>query len=297
MRIRLGLSLIAALVALSSLTTATPAVTPAVFVGRLGWSVDDDRFGGLSGLSVLEAGNRFVALADRGMFVSGRILRDGGKISGVEGVTLTPLKNTEGNSLKRRQSDAEGLAIRDDGRIYVSFEGQHRVWTYSTENSKAAWLPRHADFSAMINNSSLEALALGPDGALYTLPERSGHADRPFPVYRYHGGIWSQPFSIPREGRFLPVGADFGPDGKLYLLERDFRGFLGFRTRIRRFDMTPTGVSDGQVLLTTAVGRHDNLEGLSVWRDEGGAIRLTMVSDDNFNRFQRTEFVEYRLVE
>ena len=43
--------------------------------------------------------------------------------------------------------------------------------------------------------------------------------------------------------------------------------------------------------------RHDNLEGLAVWRDDSGAIRLTMISDDNFNLLQRTELVEYAVPE
>lgn len=38
---------------------------------------------------------------------------------------------------------------------------------------------------------------------------------------------------------------------------------------------------------------HDNLEGISVWQDPDGRIRLTMISDDNFMVFQRTEIVEY----
>lgn len=46
--------------------------------------------------------------------------------------------------------------------------------------------------------------------------------------------------------------------------------------------------------MQSELGRHDNLEGLSVWRDAQG-LRLTMVSDDNFMFFQRTEFVEYRV--
>ena len=44
-------------------------------------------------------------------------------------------------------------------------------------------------------------------------------------------------------------------------------------------------------------GRHQNLEGLSVWRDEGGILRLTMISDDGFKSFWSTRFVEYRLLE
>jgi hypothetical protein len=47
------------------------------------------------------------------------------------------------------------------------------------------------------------------------------------------------------------------------------------------------------MIFTSAVGQHDNLEGLSVWRDAKGTIRLTMIADDNFYFFQTTEIVEY----
>jgi len=295
MRPSLGLPLILALLALSTLTSATATPDRAKLAGRLSWSMRGEAFGGLSGLALTGDGTGFTALSDRGRLVTGRILREDGEISGVADLRMTPLKNTEGGPLKKFHSDAEGLAIRSDGRLYISFEGYHRVWTYRDGASEAAWLPRHPDFKAMQSNASLEALAIAPDGTLYTLPERSGRKEWPFPVYRYSGGTWTQPFSLPRRGDFLPVGADFGPDGKLYLLERDFRGLFGFRSRVRRFEVTPGGLAGEQTVLTSAAGQHDNLEGLSVWRDAEGGIRLTMVSDDNFNRLQRTEFVEYRL--
>ncbi len=41
--------------------------------------------------------------------------------------------------------------------------------------------------------------------------------------------------------------------------------------------------TDDETLFDSTTGTYDNLEGLSVWRDAGGAIRLTMISDDNFN--------------
>jgi hypothetical protein len=49
--------------------------------------------------------------------------------------------------------------------------------------------------------------------------------------------------------------------------------------------------------LETVPRTHDNLEGIAVWRDAEGFIRLTMISDDNGRApFQRTEFVEYRVL-
>ena len=47
----------------------------------------------------------------------------------------------------------------------------------------------------------------------------------------------------PAPRRHLPVvDADFGPDGKLYLLERDFSWLGGFATRVRRFALGPDGL-------------------------------------------------------
>ena len=160
----------------------------------------------------------------------------------------------------------------------------------------ASILPRAEAFKRLQTNSSVEALAIDARGRLYTLPERSGELTRPFPVWRYDKGRWSQPFEIPRRGGFLAVGADIGPDGRFYLLEREFTG-VGFRSRVRRFDMSEDALSAETTLFESHLLRHDNLEGLAVWRDEGGAIRLTMISDDNFNFFQRTQLVEYTVPE
>ena len=118
----------------------------------------------------------------------------------------------------------------------------------------------------------------------------------PFPVWRWRDGVWDQPFSVPRSGDWLAVGADIGPDGRLYLLERDFKGLLGFRSRVRRFDISDSGLSHETVLLESRPLQYDNLEGISVWRDAQD-IRLTLISDDNFGMLQRTELVEYRVTE
>ena len=105
---------------------------------------------------------------------------------------------------------------------------------------------------------------------------------------------WSVPFTIPRIGSFLPVGADFGPDGRFYVLERAIWVF-GFRSRVRSWQIEHGRPTRAKTVLLTYSGKHDNLEGLSVWRDDQGDIRLTMISDDNFKFFQRTELVEYVL--
>jgi len=248
-------------------------------------------FGGFSGLEISDDGEMFYALGDRTALIRGRFIRENGRLAGVTVLESDRLRDADGRLLTGALADSEGLALGEDGRLFVSFEGRARLWAYDRLDAPAERLPRQVEFRNMQRNSSLESLAIGPDGALYTLPERSGRANRPFPVYRYLNGSWSIPFRIPRRGPFLMVGADIGPDGRLYLLERDHTG-IGFRSRVRRFDLSG---QNEETLLETRTLRHSNLEGIAVWRGSDGQMRLTMISDNNFLSWQVTEIVEYRL--
>ncbi|WP_425092904.1 esterase-like activity of phytase family protein [Tropicimonas sp. S265A] len=269
----------------------------AEFVGAYTWSDDDPAFGGISALEVLQNGAALVALGDRGFLVTASIARGepDAAITSVTNTRVAPLRDRAGAELPELERDSEGLALTDDGRLFVSFEGVHGVAEFDlTGRMVSAGLDRHPHFARMQRNSSLEALAVDALGRLHTAPERSGRLLRPFPVYRRAGGGWDQPYAIPRSEDYLLVSLDFGPEGRLYVLERALRGIL-FSTRVRSFAVDGDVLSDARVLLQTTTGTHENLEGLSVWRDEGGFIRLSMVSDDNYNLFLRTQIVEYRL--
>ncbi|MBY6003320.1 esterase-like activity of phytase family protein [Salipiger bermudensis] len=265
------------------------------FTASFTWTLDDPAFGGLSGLELSEDGTRFTAISDRAHIVSGTLERKDGRIVAVRSGPIEELMDEHGQPQRITRGDSEGLALGPDGRAFVSYEGIARVWAYDTP-SRAMLLSRPDFFRGLQANSSLEALAIDAQGRLYTLPERSGELTRPFPVWRYDNGRWTEPYHIPRRGGFLAVGADIGPDGRFYLLEREFTG-IGFRSRVRRFDMTEDALTEETTLFESHLLRHDNLEGIAVWRDAAGAIRLTMISDDNFNFFQRTELVEYTVPE
>ncbi|MBL4807550.1 MAG: esterase-like activity of phytase family protein, partial [Rhodobacteraceae bacterium] len=113
-------------------------------------------------------------------------------------------------------------------------------------------------------------------------------------VYRFRNNVWDRLLEVPRRPPFLVVGADVF-DGKLYVLERHLGGLSGFSTRIRRFSLEDT-LTNEEVLLLTRAGDYDNLEGISVWRDDAGVIRTTLISDDNFNFFQQTQIAEFVLI-
>jgi hypothetical protein len=296
MRRRSGLALIASgMAALAFAGRATPGL-PVGMIGATPWQMDDPRFGGFSAIHVTADGLRFTALSDRGAFTIGAFRRDsGGSILSVRAEPLRLLRGLGVSPLRGNRRDAEGIAITRGGTVYVSFEGVEaaRVLRYARIDGPAENLPTPDRFASFGLNVALEALAVAPDGTLYTLPERPA-PDGVFPVWRFMGGIWDQPFGIPATDSWRAVAAEVGPDGRFYLLERGFHGLAGFATRLRRFDLSDKGVTASRTLVETEAGLHDNLEGLSVWRGPQGLV-ATMISDNNFRFFQRTEIVEYLL--
>lgn len=287
----------ALIVSLFASSCTAVADQPAEFAGSYVWEKSNEAYFGFSGLEVSDDGVDFTVLGDSAQVIRGTIERDvEGAIRSVAVSSISSLRSTDGSSIRgTRFEDAEGLALLPDGSFAASFEGAHRVNLYPTIDGPAKPLPRPRSFAAFEKNAGLESLAADENGTLYALPERSGGLTRDFPVFRYLDGKWDVPFGVPRMGSYLPVGADFGPDGLLYLLERQFLGVFGFSTRVRRFSIEGDAISKGEVILQTPPRLHDNLEGLAVWRDPSGDIRLLMVSDDNNLPVQRTELVEYRL--
>lgn len=266
------------------------------YISTYVWRDNDPRFGGFSGIEITEDGNKFYVVSDRANLLWGSIERDAsGRIRHMNIAGRTHLKDSDGKELEEGYlGDSEGIAVDDDGQIWISFEGLNRVVLHSDVDAPGQPLPRPPMLKELKINRGLESLAVHPDGSIFTMPEVGMKPDGLLPVLRFRDGQWQQPFDIIYDRNWQVVGADFGPDGWFYLLERGFHGVLGFSSRVRRFQFSDDGVTAEETLLETSPLQYDNLEGISVWEDAQG-IRLTMISDDNFLFVQRTELVEYRL--
>lgn len=265
--------------------------------GQYEWANEDENFGGFSGLWVSPDGADLLALSDRGHFVRAQISRNDGKITGIQASPVTLLPLVDDRPPADFLVDAEGLAVAPDGSIYVSYEGHHRVWKFNPQMENPQWTHKWDYFWRFQNNSGLEALAVDKDGVVYAIPERSGKWERPFPVQRYKDGTWDETLSITRSKRFLVVGADFGPDGKLYVLERDFDVLSAFKSRVRRFTLSDDGFDSGETLLETRYSALGNAEGISLWVDDRRRTIVTIIADDNFNPVQKTWVSEFILTE
>lgn len=260
---------------------------------RFVWRAQVAGFGGLSALHLERDGAQFLALGDRGVLWQGRLVRDpAGQITGVTNLGQHLLRGTDGQPLPRAMADAEGIARAPDGVIYVSFEGgaQARLAAYDAPGAAARALPVPPALTGLPVNQSLEALACDARGTLFIVPETAQSGA--FGVQAFDGRAWQGVGRIPARDGFVPVGADFGPDGLFYLLERRFQRPF-FASRVSR--IAPPAWDRPQTVFQSPLGMLDNHEGLCVRRAGTGGLRLTLISDDNFNRFQRTEFVEVHL--
>lgn len=264
-------------------------------VSNVIWTQPDPWFGGFSGIEVSNNGHQITLISDRATLVVTDMIRENGKLRAMQLRNQVSLADADGTALGEDQSDPEGLAIDVNGRAFVSFEHDHRVARLNLETGRVSESTRSPDFKNFILNSGLEALAVHPDGTLYTLPESSGGKNTPFPVFAFVQNEWQVVQHVKRQGPFMPVGADFDDDGLFYLLERAVTP-LGFRSRIRRFDFASKERRE-ETLITTNPGRYDNLEGISVWKDKAGQTFLTLISDDNFLSIQQTQIVEFLLTQ
>ena len=263
-------------------------------IGSFVWAGQGAEFGGFSALHLSPDGRQIIALSDHGAWITGQITRDAGVITAISAGPMVRLHDPSGTALPIRDRDSEGLTADGAGGYFVSFEGKTRIMRYDAAGMALETLPRAPEFATLARNNGLESLTRAPDGTLYTVPEQPGAADQPLAVYLFRGGVWQSGGTIARRGTFLPVDAAFGPDGRFYLLERQFLGLGGFASRLRRFQPGPDGLTDEVTLFQTDPGDHDNLEGLAIWRDATG-LRATMISDNNFTILFRTELVEMRL--
>lgn len=270
----------------TSMAFEAPAGGPLAFRGAVAVSPPDGDFGGLSG-AIFETPDTILAISDRARWARIRLEIEDGRLTGVAEIETTPLLDAAGAPAKGAAWDAEGLTRGADGRLRVSFERDHRIGAWAAPDAPAAEELRHPAWELFSNNSGLEALATAPDGRLWAIRERSGDLARPFPVFIGDARGWEEK-RLPRRGPYLPTGADFDADGRLYVAERAFSFIGGFRFRLRRltWGAEPDPVTEETLLELPAQSNIDNIEAVAL-RTEGAQTWLLILSDDNFLPVQR----------
>ena len=265
-------------------------------------------FGGLSALRVDETGERFVAISDKGAWLTGRIDYRDTEMTGLSDVETAPMLGPEGRPITARGwYDTEALA-RDGGAFYVGLERVNQIlrFDFARDGLRSLGQPiaLPPGLRKLPNNKGLEALVVMPAasplrGALLAISERGLDAQGNI-VGALIGGAKPGGLSVRRTEDYDVSDAALLPSGDLLLLERKFSWLGGIGVRIRRIasvTLLPGAVLDGRTIFEADLGNEiDNLEGLDVHVTAAGDTVLTMISDDNFSLLQRTLLLQFTLL-
>jgi hypothetical protein len=244
-----------------------------------------------------------VSVSDEGRWLSARLLEDAsGALTGLAEAELGVLLDPEGRPLASKvAADSESLALLPDGSFVVGFEHQHRLWRYSGATGRpegpATVLPPPPGLERAPENGGIEAMVALGSGRLLALTEFWVQGDR---INGWYDGPDWKPVGYRFAGAFRPSDAAVLPSGDVLVLERAYnpqRGVVGVNFRqveARRLKKgaTVTGLLVGQLAPPLVL---DNFEGLDCRKEPGGATVLYVISDDNFNRQQRTLLLKFEL--
>lgn len=265
-------------------------------------------FGGISGICVYPEKKTLLAVSDRGYFI--RMSADfdlTGKITNMDLAGITPLTPYDSaDAVDPRLFDSEALACIDN-KVYVGFEQISRIWTYNLDDLSARPVPVMLPdpVGSLSGNTSIESIAMPPDyrdrPGLIVVPEYSGK-DNPHRLWWIPVGpdqsIKRKFTQLATDKDYMATDAVFGPDGKLYVLERKVQLPQGFSIRLRVYEWPASSmdISDQHIIAGTTLVEFtsnqgiDNMEALSVLQSptDKNELNIIMMSDDNYLWLQDT---------
>jgi hypothetical protein len=227
----------------------------------------DPRFGGVSSLAI--DGEELVALTDAAALIRFR--------PGCNDARIGELPDGPGPGGFKRNRDSEALVRDSLGRgWWVTFENRHGLWLFD-RGFRGALQRIDLGGRGWAANRGIEGLAT--DGDALLLFHEDG--DR---LLRVTG---TQVRSFPIAGARGPISdaAAIGP-GRYLAVERRVTPF-GFRNALVSLEKADDGYRFGR-RVALPVGPLDNVEAIAVERRAGGALRLWLMTDDNFQRPFRT---------
>lgn len=282
-----------------------------IWLGGLELTSDDKNFGGLSDITFLGDNRHFAIVSDRGRFYSGTLTyNEHGAPLALAKVERARIKNSKGQNLPRRfAQDAESLeTVYRDGvpvAVRVGFENLTRVADFALTNLRPGGAAREVAIPEFLTrtrtNDTLESACIAPPtspvaGSTLLIAEDIEAVNGGDSAYLL-GNLDKGRLTLKRSGVYRPTACAFLPDGDLLVLQRAV-SFLSFRMRLIRVageNVEPNAHLEGEVILRASGGDVDNMEGLAVFTDAEGLVRITLLSDDNFNGWERTILLQFAL--
>ncbi len=289
-------------VPLSAADPAQVAVGALRYRGGLVLTSEHQRFGGLSGLRVSADGKRLEAVSDEGHWFTARLVYDRqGRLAGLADAEIGALLDPAGKPLRNKiEQDAEALTALPDGSRLVGFERHHRILRYPKSLADVPQVfPPPPGLEQAPLNEGLESLVALSDGSVLALTEDMTEQGL-LRGWLWRDGRWST-LRYRLNGAPRPSDATTLPGGDLLVLERSYSPLKGLHLRLVRValrcikpdgTLQPQEIAELRPPLTA-----DNLEGVSVRRNEKGETIVYLLSDDNFSGLQRTLLMMFALEE
>lgn len=284
-----------------------------IFRGGISMVSQDDTFGGLSGVTPINAEQGMTFVTDRGNFVTGQLAYDdAGRLFGFIGASIEPMQNSKGQPLPRQYAkDAESVeTVYRDGvpvAVRVSFENLTRVADFALIDGRPGGPAREVSIpdwlTELRTNESLESVCIAPPaspiaGSTLLLTEEARDENG-----NHRGWFLGQndkgPVSYKETPVVNPTDCAFLPNGDLLVLERGV-SMLAFTMALRRVpaaEVRPGNLMVGETLLEASGSTIDNMEALAVHTAPNGELRILIGSDNNFNDWQRSLLLEFALAE
>ncbi len=277
------------------------------FLGGAELTSKNEDFGGLSGIEFRTDQNKFIIITDKARFITGKIIREDSKISEIKNATLTRTRNSKGKIITGAEDkDSEAITITQDGQIILGYERNDRIAVFNEKKKKLIQDKRSEKIDLnsydFPNNKGIEAVALSNvSKTLFVFAEHALNKEG------NHRGFIVKNNAITEIAIEVPNGysitdAALLPNDELIILERYYSFFTGPSMRIRRFpktsDILPEAVLKGKTIFeANSQYEIDNMEGMAITQMADGSNRLTLVSDDNFSKNQRTLLLEFKLLD
>lgn len=255
-------------------------------------------FGGISGLT-LQPGGRFLAVGDAGTLIGFGLTGD----NSTDRPFIAPMPDAFGKD--RTYSDRDAEAIVHDpasGKYWVSYEGNAAIRRFGPAFTRREAIARPQPMQKWGRNSGAEALLRFPDGRFAVFSEGHDRADGSYEALMFSGDPTEKgsdyfAFGYQPPARHKITDAKLLPDGRILTLNRKF-DLTGLSATLAVFD--PADIAQGETVTPTSIAvlesplLVDNMEGLAIAQEDGRTI-IWIISDNNFNAFQRTLLMKFAL--
>ena len=265
-------------------------------VGVLNIDKNEEDYGGFSGLIIQKQGSEALLVTDKSFYFVLELLRnEDDNLTGFSVLKKGRMLSSKGEKLTGRNTDSESIVIDANNNYFISFESNHRIMMHAEIGGKGVFVPKHPLFRKLYVNKGIETLAIDNDNRLIAIPEKPPAGILNIPIFRLQNNKWEIIKYIKIKDSFLVTDAVVLPQGLLLILERKFSWTQGFKTRFRLISLDKFDNTEPITVFTSTAYQFDNLEGMTLWTDKKGVVRILTVSDDNFHPLQQSELREFFL--